>query len=158
MSDLVERRLREFTRAILHGDEAHKAWLREAVECFIAGQPLPAPAGLGQVRYARATDLIGRAMKHGVNGADMYDADAATNLGRQMRAFLSSSDHEAQLYLDVVKTAGFAWEHGCAPSKDLINQGDVRFISVNEADFLLFQFAVSALDQALKPTPTERGD
>lgn len=30
-----------FANAVLHGDDKHKAWLREAAQCFIDGRPLP---------------------------------------------------------------------------------------------------------------------
>ena len=33
-----------FTEAILHGDEAHRAWLHAAATAFIAGQPIRALA------------------------------------------------------------------------------------------------------------------
>lgn len=35
--------IREFSRAILHGDEVHRAWLLAAAEAFIDGRPVPAP-------------------------------------------------------------------------------------------------------------------
>jgi hypothetical protein len=31
-----------FARAVLHGDEEHRAWLMEAAEAFVEGRPLPA--------------------------------------------------------------------------------------------------------------------
>ena len=34
---------RQFTEAIVHGDDEHRAWLREAAEAFIAGAPMPPP-------------------------------------------------------------------------------------------------------------------
>lgn len=34
--------IRAFARAILHGDEKHRAWLIDAADKFIAGEPLPA--------------------------------------------------------------------------------------------------------------------
>ncbi len=42
-SPLVENYLRMFVQDILHGDEVHKAWLLEAVECFIEGRHIPEP-------------------------------------------------------------------------------------------------------------------
>lgn len=42
-----EEAVRAFTKAVLHGDDEHKAWLLEAAENFIAGKPLPAPRGKG---------------------------------------------------------------------------------------------------------------
>lgn len=36
-----------FCEAILHGDEDHRRWLREAAQCFAEGRPLPAPYGKG---------------------------------------------------------------------------------------------------------------
>jgi hypothetical protein len=39
--------VRAFAKAVLHGDDEHKAWLLEAAEAFIAGEPLPAPRGKG---------------------------------------------------------------------------------------------------------------
>jgi hypothetical protein len=36
-----------FAKAVLHGDDEHKAWLLEAAGAFIAGNPLPAPRGKG---------------------------------------------------------------------------------------------------------------
>lgn len=35
--------VREFAKAILHGGAVHQAWLLEAAEAFISGQPLPPP-------------------------------------------------------------------------------------------------------------------
>ncbi len=40
---LVEKYLRMFVQEILHGDEVHRAWLLEAVECFIEGRHIPEP-------------------------------------------------------------------------------------------------------------------
>lgn len=39
--------LREFAKAILHGDDDHRAWLTEAAEAFISGDPMPPPRGKG---------------------------------------------------------------------------------------------------------------
>lgn len=39
--------VRAFAKAMLHGDDEHKAWLLEAAEAFIAGNPLPPPRGKG---------------------------------------------------------------------------------------------------------------
>jgi hypothetical protein len=39
--------VRAFAKAVLHGDDEHKAWLLEAAEAFIAGNPSPAPRGKG---------------------------------------------------------------------------------------------------------------
>jgi hypothetical protein len=39
--------VRAFAKAVLHGDDEHKAWLLEAAEAFIDGKPLPAPRGRG---------------------------------------------------------------------------------------------------------------
>jgi hypothetical protein len=33
--------------AIAHGDDEHRAWLREAVDNFFAGKPVPPPRGKG---------------------------------------------------------------------------------------------------------------
>jgi hypothetical protein len=33
----------EFARRIRHGDEEHRAWLLDAAEAFIKGDPLPPP-------------------------------------------------------------------------------------------------------------------
>jgi hypothetical protein len=35
------KRLRQFAEAILHGDERHRQWLKDAAEAFIAGNPIP---------------------------------------------------------------------------------------------------------------------
>lgn len=35
--------IRNFTKAILHGDDEHRAWLQEAAEAFIEGRELPPP-------------------------------------------------------------------------------------------------------------------
>jgi hypothetical protein len=45
--DGLERVRTEFLPAILHGDETHRAWLSEAVDCFLAGKPVPPPTGTG---------------------------------------------------------------------------------------------------------------
>lgn len=36
-----------FATAILHGDDEHRGWLKEAAEAFNAGKPMPAPRGKG---------------------------------------------------------------------------------------------------------------
>ena len=47
----AEERLQELSdrlfRAIEHGDQEHREWLREALDCFFAGQPVPPPRGGG---------------------------------------------------------------------------------------------------------------
>jgi hypothetical protein len=57
--ELVERLRAAFLPAILHGDEAHRAWLAAAVDAFIAGDPIPAPTGLGskEALTARVKEL-----------------------------------------------------------------------------------------------------
>lgn len=45
-SPLVENYLRWFTESILHGDEVHRAWLLEALDCFIEGKHIPEPRTL----------------------------------------------------------------------------------------------------------------
>lgn len=58
MADILDRTMkiaqlersiavREFTLAILHGDDEHRKWLMEASECFILGKTLPEPRGKG---------------------------------------------------------------------------------------------------------------
>lgn len=37
-----QEKVREFARAILHGDDEHRAWLLEAAEEFVIGNPPPA--------------------------------------------------------------------------------------------------------------------
>ena len=39
--------VKQFARAVLHGDDEHRGWLMEAAECFVAGKPLPEPRGKG---------------------------------------------------------------------------------------------------------------
>jgi hypothetical protein len=39
--------VRAFAKAVLHGDDEHKAWLTEAAEAFISNKPLPSPRGKG---------------------------------------------------------------------------------------------------------------
>lgn len=34
-----------FARAILHGDEEHRAWLLDAADAFVDGRALPPPRG-----------------------------------------------------------------------------------------------------------------
>jgi hypothetical protein len=41
-----QNKIADFVNLILHGDDIHKAWLREAGEAFILGKPLP-PARKG---------------------------------------------------------------------------------------------------------------
>jgi hypothetical protein len=43
----VAEPVRAFAKAILHGDDDHKAWLLEAAEAFIARKPLPPLRGKG---------------------------------------------------------------------------------------------------------------
>ncbi len=40
------RGIREFATAILHGDQAHKDWLLDAAEAFVAGKRVPKPPKL----------------------------------------------------------------------------------------------------------------
>jgi hypothetical protein len=35
--------IRSFTQAIMHGDDEHRAWLKEAAEAFLEGRELPPP-------------------------------------------------------------------------------------------------------------------
>jgi hypothetical protein len=39
--ELWQHKLADFVNLILHGDDEHKAWLREAGEAFILGNPIP---------------------------------------------------------------------------------------------------------------------
>lgn len=41
--DTWEHKIADFVNSILHGDDIHKTWLREAGEAFILGKPLPPP-------------------------------------------------------------------------------------------------------------------
>lgn len=34
--------------AIAHGDNGHRAWLKEAIDAHFAGQPVPEPRGVGK--------------------------------------------------------------------------------------------------------------
>jgi hypothetical protein len=43
----VKARLETLFEAIKHGDDAHQAWLREAIAAHCAGLPVPAPTGGG---------------------------------------------------------------------------------------------------------------
>jgi len=43
MDEEAAQLIRSFARAILHGDEVHRAWLVEAAEAFIEGKPMPPP-------------------------------------------------------------------------------------------------------------------
>jgi hypothetical protein len=43
----AEPPVRAFAKAVLHGDDEHKAWLMEAAEAFISNKPLPSPRGKG---------------------------------------------------------------------------------------------------------------
>lgn len=42
----------EFAKAILHGDEDHRAWLMEAAQAYLDGKKLPAPRGKGTKEHA----------------------------------------------------------------------------------------------------------
>lgn len=54
--DLCER----LFAAIAHGDEDHRAWLREAIDAFFSGQSVPAPRGQGtkEAEIARLSALV----------------------------------------------------------------------------------------------------
>lgn len=56
--------VREFARAILHGDEQHQAWLVEAADSFVAGEPLPEPRGKGASEVLRAAYPVLREIAH----------------------------------------------------------------------------------------------
>lgn len=51
-SEMVER----LFSAIAHGDEDHRAWLREAISAFYIGDPVPPPRGDGR-KVARIAEL-----------------------------------------------------------------------------------------------------
>lgn len=42
-----EGAIREFAKAILHGDDEHQSWLLEAAHAFIVGDPMPSARGKG---------------------------------------------------------------------------------------------------------------
>lgn len=42
--------------AIEHGDDEHRAWLKQAIEDFVAGRPVRRPVGKGSVAAARADE------------------------------------------------------------------------------------------------------
>lgn len=75
MTDIVERLREEFLPAILHGDEQHQQWLKDAVEAFIAGTPIPKPRGKGsadiieaqRVAWADFRSLANAAVQSGGN-------------------------------------------------------------------------------------------
>jgi hypothetical protein len=50
----LERRIDSLFDAIAHGDEAHRAWLREAIEAHFSGKPVPPPRGKGNTEAAIA--------------------------------------------------------------------------------------------------------
>jgi hypothetical protein len=73
--DLCERLL----LAIQHGDEEHRAWLRDAIDAFFTGEPVPAPRGGGR-KEARIKALEAenaRLREDWVAAAAMYTLDAA---------------------------------------------------------------------------------
>ena len=43
ISEDAAERIRDFAELILHGDDAHRAWLKEAAEAYIRGEELPPP-------------------------------------------------------------------------------------------------------------------
>jgi hypothetical protein len=47
--------------AIAHGDEDHRAWLKDAINAHFAGQPIPAPRGMGtkERRIAELEEALG---------------------------------------------------------------------------------------------------
>lgn len=47
MREAAANDIRTFATAILHGDDEHRAWLLEAAEAFVSGNPLPPPRGKG---------------------------------------------------------------------------------------------------------------
>jgi hypothetical protein len=57
-----QHKIADFVNLILHGDDEHKAWLREAGEAFILGKSMPPPR---QKRFACA--YCHRGMESGVN-------------------------------------------------------------------------------------------
>ena len=40
--------------AIVHGDDEHRRWLKEAIDNYFAGKPVPEPTGLGRAEKAEA--------------------------------------------------------------------------------------------------------
>lgn len=47
LREAATRGVRAFARAVLHGDDAHRAWLTAAAESWLAGETLPAVDGQG---------------------------------------------------------------------------------------------------------------
>lgn len=43
MNEQWQTAVRNFAKAILHGDDTHKEWLTEAADAFVRGEKLPAP-------------------------------------------------------------------------------------------------------------------
>ena len=61
--ELVNWHIRRFAKSILHGDKAHKDWLIEAAERFIAGKKPPKPPGsrgCEALRSAGCLHAVGR--------------------------------------------------------------------------------------------------
>jgi hypothetical protein len=73
--DLCERLL----LAIQHGDEEHRAWLRDAIDAFFTGEPVPAPRGGGrkEARIKAMEAENARLREDWVAAAAMYTLDAA---------------------------------------------------------------------------------
>lgn len=45
--------------AIAHGDDLHRAWLKEALDCFFAGKPVPPPRSAPKVTDSPAPEYTG---------------------------------------------------------------------------------------------------
>jgi hypothetical protein len=91
-----------FAKAVLHGDDEHKAWLLEAAGAFIAGNPLPAPRGKGAAPppkpkpvYCLGWNTINYVREHGTLETENVAFIAASDLLHDPRPDASAGLIEA---------------------------------------------------------------
>lgn len=53
----LAERIETLFDAIAHGDEEHRAWLKEAIDCHILAKPIPPVRGKGNKQEMRAVML-----------------------------------------------------------------------------------------------------
>jgi hypothetical protein len=88
-----------FTDAILHGDEAHRQWLRDAAEAFIADTPLPVMNRAVQ----RGTDREA-GVREGIEMAAQWHASEAARMDDERSEYLSGKAFEHRKHAAAIRS------------------------------------------------------
>ncbi|RWK39291.1 hypothetical protein [Mesorhizobium sp.] len=90
-------RIAEFAKAILHGDDEHRAWLTEAAVAFNAGEPLPPPRGKGTGPAPQAVPaediagLVGRAITRALAWQPSEDGPSYQTTRKEVEGLLTTA-------------------------------------------------------------------